>query len=180
MTRECIICGRDIHSKRVDAKFCSGRCRVSHHRTVSRAETLPAELVTVPRWVRHDARKRPLVASSGRLASSTDAATWATYAEAKKSPHGVGLGFVLSAEDDIACIDIDDCVADGGVSPTALEVARATPDVFMVEVSRSGEGIHIWHHAPNAAGTNRDEGGLRVERYTQARYIAVTGKRIKI
>lgn len=176
MTKECIICGRDIHSKRVDAKFCSGRCRVSHHRS----KGLPTELVTVPRWVRHDARKRPLVASSGRLASSTDASTWTTYAEAKGSVHGVGLGFVLSAEDDIACIDIDDCVTDGVVSTAALEVARTAPDVFMVEVSRSGEGIHIWHHAPNASGTNRDEGGLRVERYTQARYIAVTGNRVKI
>lgn len=180
MTRACIICGRDIHSKRVDARFCSGRCRVSHHRAERRSNALPAELTKVPRWVRHDARKRPLVASSGRLASSTDPSTWTTYEAALKSPHGVGIGFVLSKDDDIACIDIDDCVTDGVVSPAALEVVRATPDVFWVELSPSREGIHIWCHGENVPGTNRVEGGIRVERYAKARYLTVTGFKIDV
>lgn len=176
MAKVCIICGRDIHSKRVDAKFCSGRCRVSHHRS----KAVPAELVAVPRWVRHDASKRPLTASSGRSASVVAPGTWASYQDARKSPHGVGLGFVLSGADDIACIDIDDCVTDGVVSPAALEVVRATPAVFWVELSPSKRGIHVWHHGPNAPGTNRVENGIRVERYSRGRYITFTGLKIKV
>ena len=180
MTRACIICGRDIHSRRVDAKFCSGKCRVSHHRAERRSKALPAELVTVPRWVRYDASKRPLRAADGRLADWRDSRSWANHEDAAKSPHGVGVGFVLIDSDDIACIDIDDCVTGGVVSPAALEVARSTPGVFWVELSPSKTGIHIWHHGPNAAGTNRVENGIRVERYSRGRYMTVTGWRINV
>lgn len=178
MAKGCIICGRDIHSKRADAKFCSTKCRVSHHRS----KALPAELTTVPRWVRwmpSDGRKRPLMAN-GAPASVTDPATWSDYTATAASKAGVGLGFVLTDADDIACIDIDDCVTDGVVSPAALELARGTAGVFWVELSPSRQGIHIWHRGPNGPGTNRVENGIRVERYSTARYLTVTGLRVTI
>jgi primase-polymerase (primpol)-like protein len=71
-------------------------------------------------------------------------------------------------------------VTGGTVSPAALEVARATPGVFWVELSPSGDGIHIWHHGPTGPGTNRVENGVRIERYSQGRYLTITGERIKI
>ena len=176
MSRSCINCDAPINTLRADAKFCSARCRVSH----GRSKGLPRELTTVPRWVRHDASKRPLRASNGRITDALSPGAWAMYQEAKKSSYGAGLGFVLSAEDDIACIDIDDCVVDGVVSPAALAVIASTPDKFMVEYSVSGNGIHIWHHSGNEAGTNRVENGVRVERYSNSRYIAVTGRRVTL
>lgn len=176
MSRTCLNCSVPINMLRSHAKFCSTACRVSH----SRSKRLPEELTATPRWVRHDASKRPLRAADGRMADWRQDASWATYAEAKKSSHGVGLGFVLSDRDDIACIDIDDCVTGGAVSDAALAVVRATPDVFMVEYSRSGKGIHIWHHSGNEPGTNRVENGVRVERYSQGRYIIPTGRRVAL
>ena len=176
MNRTCIACSAPINMLRSHAKFCSTACRVSH----SRSKRLPEEMTTTPRWVRHDASKRPLRAADGRMADWRSASSWATYQDAKKSTHGVGLGFVLSDSDDIACIDVDDCVKVGKVSPEALEIIDATPGKFLVEYSISGNGIHIWHHSGNKPGTNRVENGVRVERYSQARYIAVTGNRVKL
>lgn len=176
MNRTCLACSAPINMLRSHAKFCSTTCRVSH----SRSKRLPEELTATPRWVRHDASKRPLRAADGRMADWRSESSWATYQEAKKSTHGVGIGFVLSAEDDIACIDIDDCVKGGELSPAALEIVNATPRKFMVEYSVSGKGVHIWCHSGNGPGTNRVENGVRVERYSQARYIAVTGNRVKL
>lgn len=176
MSRSCINCAAPINTLRAHAKFCSPACRVSH----CRSKALPRELTSVPRWVRHDARKRPLGASDGRMVDCTRPAAWATFQEAKESPHGVGLGFVLSVEDDIACIDIDGCVTGGVVSASALDIARATSGVFMIEYSISGKGVHVWHHSGNEPGTNRVENGVRVERYSHSRFIAVTGKRISL
>lgn len=182
MTKVCIICGRDIHSKRADAKFCSGRCRVSHHRAERRSKAVPAELATIPRWVRwkpSEGRKRPLTLDGGP-ASVTDSSSWSDYASAAASKAGVGLGFVLSDEDDISCIDIDDCVIDGVASQAALEVIRAAPGVFWVELSPSKRGLHAWHRGVNGPGTNRVEGGIRIERYTQARYLTFTGDHLEV
>lgn len=182
MSRSCINCAAPVNTLRADAKFCSPACRVSRHRAERRSKAVPAELATIPRWVRwkpSGERKRPLTANGGP-ASVTDSSSWSDYQSAAASKAGVGLGFVLSDEDDIACIDIDGCVTDGVVSEAALEVARSTPGVFWVEVSPSKNGIHIWHRGANGPGTNRVENGIRVERYTQARYLTFTGDRMEV
>lgn len=175
MSKSCIVCGRDIHSKRVDAKFCSGRCRVSHHRS----KALPTEMTAAPRWVVRDARKRPLVASSGRLASSTDPATWTTYAEAKKSPHGVGLGFVLG--NGVGCVDLDYCFDGGAIEPWAADVIAGIPAPLFVERSQSGEGVHIFVLMDQGQGrVIRDGRNIEIYPPDSGRYIAVTGDRLKL
>lgn len=156
---------------RSDAKFCSQKCGTYWRRKLKK---LPRQLTTRDRWVRYDHDKRPL-AIDGRPASSTDPRTWASHAEAVASSVGVGLGFVLG--EGIGCIDIDHCITDGVIDARALQLVADT-DHFYVEVSPSGEGLHIWHHAKEGRGTRRTENGLHVERYSVGRYITVTGRPI--
>lgn len=168
----CAYCFGPLNLARAGAKFCSQKCG-----TYYRRRTLPKPLTLANRWVVRDARKRPLDARTGRYASVSDPLTWCSYKEAKASPYGVGIGFVLTADDDVSCVDLDGVLEDGVMVPGVRELIAGIPGVFMVEVSVSGKGLHVWHHGENGPGTNRDEGGIRVERYSQGRYLAVTGLR---
>jgi len=117
--------------------------------------------------VRHD-RKRP-VTTAGAPASSTDPATWATYTAAKRSKVGDGLGYVLG--DGIGCLDLDHCLVDGKPNELAREVLARLPGAY-VEISPSGDGLHVWGTAPEQPGRVRDG----VEAYSVGRYITVTGR----
>ena len=158
----CAWCGADF-AARADARFCSGRCRVAAHRA-----DVPAELRERDRWLRHDA-KRPIQVN-GRAASSTDPATWTTYADADASEVGDGLGFALG--DGVACIDLDHCLDDGVLADWAAPIVAACRGTYM-EVSPSGHGLHIWGHAE--VGKGRKLGGVEV--YDRGRYMTVTKRR---
>jgi primase-polymerase (primpol)-like protein len=110
-------------------------------------------------------------------ASSTDARTWSTYAEAVASSVGVGLGFVLSDIDRIVCVDVDHCfTADGSLKPWAAEIVDAAGPTF-VEVSQSGDGIHVFGYADVRQGRRIRKADYAVEVYSHGRYIATTGQR---
>lgn len=173
MNRACIMCHAPINTLRAGAKFCSGRCRVSHHRF----KALPAEMVTATRWVRHDASKRPLSATDGVSAGWQLPGAWTTYAEAKKSPYGVGLGFVLGGG--FGCWDLDHCIVDGELLPWAREVIAGIADPLWVERSMSGDGVHVFVRSDEGDAVKiRD--GRNIEFYSKDRYIAVTGDRLDI
>lgn len=162
------------HSHR--ARFCSTRCRMAAHR--ARATQLPVELTTRDRWVRRSATKVPLTVG-GMPASSTDPRTWGTHADASDSTAGVGLGFVLSDMDDIVCLDLDHCLnpLTGRLAPWASAVLRDAGATY-VEVSPSGDGLHIWGRADVRQGRKiRRPDGTAVEIYGTGRYITVTGRR---
>jgi primase-polymerase (primpol)-like protein len=157
---------------RSDARYCSGRCRVAAHRA---RRAVPAELTSRPRWIRHTGRKVPLTVG-GSVASSTDSSTWSRYRDAAASSSGVGLGFVLDG-DGIVCLDLDHCLDEQGEpAPWArmiLDAAGAT----WVEVSRSGDGLHVWGTGSLPQGRRITVGGGgSVELYGAGRYIAVTGR----
>lgn len=127
--------------------------------------------------MRYSVKKVPLQVS-GANASSTDASTWSSFAEASQSDAGVGLGFVLNG-DGIGCYDLDHCFVDGAPSAEAVEFIKAIKP-FYVEVSPSGDGLHAWVYAEKAQGFRRRIDGLNVEFYTHARYLTVTGKHVRI
>lgn len=164
--RECGWCGRNIVNKNRHARYCSSKCRVYAHRS-----PVPAELIQRDRWVRYATNKRPLT-TMGQAASSTNPSTWASYADAKASTAGVGLGFVLG--DGIGCIDLDNCITDGEITPEAANFISDYPQ-HHIEISPSGNGLHIWGTADEAAGSVKTIDGVSVERYSQGRYITVTG-----
>lgn len=166
--RKCERCGARLDAlARRDARFCSTRCRVAAHR----ARALPAEMTSRRRWVRRD-RKRPITVR-GSAASSTNPRTWATYGEVLAAKRGDGIGFVLG--DGIGCVDLDHALVDGVPLPWAQEILDRCPATF-IEVSMSGEGLHIFGLLPPAAGRGQ-RGGDGVEFYSTGRYIAVTGRR---
>ncbi|MFC7463902.1 hypothetical protein [Brachybacterium sp. GCM10030252] len=167
-------------------RFCSDSCRVAAHRArravVAEAEEIlrgtvdpiPAELRERDRWVRwtvtKDGRKLPLRADRNRAASSTDPHTWSSYAEARDSAVGTGVGFVLG--DGIGCLDLDDALdADGNVTSAVAEAVLAANPGAWVERSMSGRGLHVFGLLAEAPGTRRP--GIEV--YSRARFIALTG-----
>lgn len=165
--RRCGTCGNSIVSRRSDAAFCSGACRVAAHRNSAR---LPREMTERDRWVRFDSKKRPLQ-TDGRLASSTDSSTWASYLDATRSTAGIGIGYVLG--DGIGCIDLDHCLNARTPTRPAQALIERYPDHY-IEVSPSGNGLHIWGTAAPALGTKRTIDGLSIETYSTGRYITVT------
>jgi primase-polymerase (primpol)-like protein len=165
--RTCEWCGRSIVARNRQARFCSSKCRVYAHRN-----PLPKALTAADRWVRRDVGKMPFT-TEGTLASSTNPRTWASYKTAAASTVGAGLGFVLG--DGFACIDLDHCLVDGVPTAAAARFLEAYPG-HHIEVSPSGDGLHIWGTAEPGPGTVRtQEDGLHVERYSTGRYITVTG-----
>ncbi|WSL49990.1 bifunctional DNA primase/polymerase [Streptomyces sp. NBC_01267] len=150
---------------------------MASHRA-DKKRTFPNELVNRDRWVRRAADKRPLTVA-GMAASSTDARTWGTYRDAAASSAGVGLGFVLSDVDDVVCIDLDHCLEQltGRLTPWAAAIVRDAGTTY-VEVSPSGDGLHIWGRADVRQGRRiRRPDGTAVEIYGTGRYITMTGRR---
>lgn len=180
MPRNCARCGEPINLLREGARYCSTRCRVAAKRARDREARLPEQMTGARQWVRRDRKKRPIRADNGRWASVTNPDTWCSYQEARRSTRGVGLGFVLTGEDDISCIDIDHCITDGVLDPAARALITSVPNRLFVEISQSGEGVHVWHNGRPGRGSRRREEGLLVERYSQGRYIAVTGRLLEV
>lgn len=133
-------------------------------------------MVAAGRWVRRSRSKVPLTIA-GRAASSTDPATWSSFRAAKASAAGVGLGFVLNG-DGIVCLDLDHCLP-GGVATRAVEILLASLPETFIEVSPSGEGLHVFGRGLVARGRRLRRDGVNIEVYGQGRYIAMTGQRFR-
>lgn len=113
----------------------------------------------------------------GRAASSTDARTWSSFGAAGASVVGAGIGYVLG--DGIGCWDFDHCIVDGVLVGWAREAIEAIADPLLIEVSQSGEGVHVFVRAAEGPGWKiRD--GRNIEFYSSGRYIAVTGQRLSM
>ncbi len=164
---ECAGCHVDLSPlRRGNQQYCSSRCRTAAHRA------LPAEtLRRLPRWVRRNADKIPLTIT-GTPASSTRQSTWSTFEAASESSVGAGLGFVLNG-DGIVCVDLDHCLdSRGHIAKWAADLVATMPATY-VEVSPSGDGLHVWGFGTIDKG-RRSNG---VEVYGTGRYITVTGRR---
>jgi primase-polymerase (primpol)-like protein len=177
MAAKCETCGTELRTKALRGRaprFCSPYCRLAAHRIAHRAEPgIPAELRSLDRWVRYSSRKVPLT-TTGRAASSTNPATWSTYAEAVASKAGAGIGFVLNG-DGLCCLDLDHCLEDGRPTPAARRFLYKLPRTY-IEVSPSGEGLHVWGFAYVPTGRQLVVDGLFVEAYGTGRYMTVTGR----
>jgi len=133
-------------------------------------ENIPQELKSIRRWVLWEGKKIPCQ-GNGSLASATNPNTWDTF-ENVKSYYEVrgysGIGFVLTDEDDIVCIDLDN----------KLEEYKTFAQEFgsYAEVSPSGNGIHIWCRGKKPGGKCR-RGDIEI--YEDKRYITFTGHHIE-
>ena len=116
-------------------------------------DRIPAELRDLPRWVlwryeqRGDKATKVPVQPSGRMASSTDPATWSRFdtileAAGRHGTHGIGI--VLNG-DGLAGVDFDDCIGDDG---TINEDVRCWIDRFGTYAERSPSGPPRGRPAP--------------------------------
>jgi primase-polymerase (primpol)-like protein len=161
---------------RIDAKFCSSACRLRAHRAQVRLP-FPSELLECDRWIRRSVDKVPLQVS-GRNASSTAPQTWSSYAAAAASGVGAGLGFVLNG-DGVVCVDLDHCLGESSVvEDWAREIVGQIPGTF-VEVSPSGDGLHVWGRSSFVGGRRFAVDGGMVEVYSTARYLTMTGRKFR-
>ena len=153
--------------------------------------SLPAllKLATLPQWIawkyiakpgEPKARKVPFDPTTGRRAKSDDPATWGSYAKAAghaKRQNMPGVGFMLSPDDGLTGIDLDDCRdrVTGELEPWAAEVV-AFAETY-TEVSPSGGGIRLFALGKVAKATAMKAAGVEI--YGGGRYLTVTGQHIE-
>jgi len=154
---------------------------------------IPAELRELRQWVlwrkvirKGKATKAPYQATAASsAASSTDPATWATFAEALAAWDGDqfgGIGFVFT-DTPFAGIDLDH-VRDAKTGAVIAEAQTIIDELASyTEASQSGTGVHILIAGEMPEGKGRKVvGGLlpggekwEIEAYSTGRYFCCTG-----
>jgi hypothetical protein len=86
---------------------------------------------------------------------------------------GLGVGFVFTDNDPFFFFDIDDCLVNGQWSELSRTICKQFAGCA-VEVSKSGEGLHIFGTG-NPAHLRCKNNKLGIEFYTNKRYAALTG-----
>jgi hypothetical protein len=137
---------------------------------------IPTELKNLPQWVcsRGD-KKIPMNACLPEAESSTDAATWASFDNARlavERGYYEYVGFVFN-DNGIVAVDLDDAIdEDGFISPLAADIIGRCESY--TEKSKSGTGVHILLYGDLPfKGKNNLKG---VEIYKSARYFIMTGE----
>lgn len=75
----------------------------------------------------------------------------------------------------LACHDLDHALDNGELKPGAWSVLDSiTERVLLVEVSMSGEGLHVFVEAPEGPGSKRKVGDGGHEFYSRGRFIRTT------
>lgn len=164
-------------------------------------ENLPQIFHTFPNWVvwREEAlsdnrlTKVPYQATDSKMrAKSTSPETWNRLSAAvKKSLHMAdpsyksGVGFVISRESGLICIDLDNPDKLGGNAENARRLHAALLEEFSgtyIEVSPSGTGYHIWLWG--ILPENRLSVSLKslagIEIYSGQRFMTMTGDKVGI
>ncbi|CAK9250001.1 unnamed protein product [Sphagnum jensenii] len=123
-------------------------------------------------WVVRASDKIPRRVADGKPAATNNPNDWTTYSEAKKAIEGTdyGLGYVITDDDDLTCIDLDShaCTTE---EQKQLHAQIATSFETYKEVSPSGNGLHIWTLGKLGS---RKFSAQHVEIYDRARYMTIT------
>jgi len=110
---------------------------------------------------------------NGKPASATGAQTWSEMPTCFVEVVGGkfdGLGYVLSEDDGLACVDLDHCIrSDGTLEPWAATIVEQLHSY--TEISPSGDGLHVWVIAHVSFSGRRSK---QMEIYASGRYITVT------
>lgn len=103
-------------------------------------------------------------------------AAWTTYERAMHCARAWGqqytVGFVLTEQDPFFCLDIDHAATPQGWSPLAQQLVAALPGC-MIEVSQSGQGLHVWGRYLSPPPHRKKRVDLGIELYTERRFIAI-------
>lgn len=152
------------------------------------AGNIPEALKALPQWVawRYERRdgewtKPPISPHTGWRASSTKPATWGTFNQALAFYHehhgkGIdGIGFVFSAADPFAGVDLDDCRDPStGILAEWAQAEIAALNSY-AEVSPSGTGVKLFLEGRLPPGRHRHG---HYELYDRERYFTLTGQHL--
>mgnify|MGYP000952283495 FL=1 len=147
-------------------------------------DKIPEELKSTPNWVLWKLEpgkggkptKVPYNAKTGWKASSSDPNTWTDFNSCWKCyemGNYSGIGFELSSDDDIICIDLDDKTGIGKISEY-IELSKQFNS--WTEISYSGKGLHIWCRGKKPGSSCR-RGDLEI--YERKQFIAITGNQVE-
>lgn len=149
-----------------------------------RPGAIPEDLRASPQWVawryKQRAGEKKLTkvpfTTDQRNARSNDPATWTTFAAvlaAYRRGGFDGVGYVLSAEDPFAAIDLDDVVEAGVINAWALRIIGEINSYTEISPSRSGLRIMVRATLPPGA---RKRG--QIEMYDRLRFMTLTGAHV--
>ena len=152
------------------------------------SDAIPQTLKQLPRWIlwrletRDGAQTKVPYRIDGVKASCTNPNDWTDFVTASRAFDPAkynGLGFVLTREDNIVCIDLDNCIGDDGqICDEALHIVKILNS--WTEISQSGKGLHIFVRGPKPTdkckATPREFKSLEI--YDSDRYIALTGNHL--
>lgn len=114
--------------------------------------------------------------AADRNASVNDPSTWGAYEAARQLVGAAanGVGYVLTEDDEITGIDLDNCrnAETGHIDPWALDILNLSETY--AEVSPSGKGIRLFARGKPAKATKR--GGIEI--YGTGRFLTVTGNHL--
>ena len=116
-------------------------------------------------------RKIP-IGRTGEAVSPVDPAEWMSYEEAALT--GKPLAFSFSESDPFFFLDIDNARTDTGWSSLVVAL-RDRLAGCAVEISSSGNGLHIFGVGSLADGHTNRRDDLGLEFYTRGRFVALTG-----
>jgi primase-polymerase (primpol)-like protein len=122
-------------------------------------------------------RKMPYSIRTGQRGSSTEPSDWCTAEEALTYANAwqMGVAFVFTRNDPFTFIDIDHCREGNGWSADALAICNRFAGAA-IEVSQSGEGLHIFTSGDVPAEFSGRSGGIGgTECYHTWRFVALTG-----
>jgi hypothetical protein len=150
---------------------------------------IPQTLKELSRWILWRLERRDGTETKvpyridGVRASATNPNDWTDFATACRdfNPEKYnGLGFVLRKEDNIVCIDLDNCIGDDGkICDEAKSIVRMMNS--WTEISQSGKGLHIFIRGkkPTDKSKATPRSFKSLEIYDHARYIALTGNHLQ-
>ncbi len=168
---------------------------------VSQLGAIPAEIRDKKRWLNYrlvddpkhpdKPKKVPIQSRApGHNAHVDKPETWATFSEAVRALRNyhvelAGIGFVFTADDDIAGVDLDGCrdPSTGVIAEWALAIITELSSY--TEISQSGTGVHIIVRGKvPGAGNRRPVKDVRgqlcggIEMYDNRRYFIFTGQHL--
>lgn len=158
------------------------------HSTLNSA-AIPAELKSLKQWVvwRWEERSgnwdKPPYQPNGSPAKTNNAATWVSFdaaVAAFESGRFDGVGFVLTADDQFAMVDLDHCLdsACGNIEAWARDIVDQLRSY--TEITPSGAGLRVIVKAMLPLGGRKRgmESGGGAELYDRLRYMTMTGNRL--
>lgn len=134
-------------------------------------------------WLLRDGKwtKVPINPRTGGAAAADTPATWGTYTQAVHAYHAgglAGLGFVFTAGDPFAGVDLDDCY-DPDTHTLTPQAALIVAELdSYTEISPRGRGVKVIVRASVPGGKGRRDAKRGIEIYDRGRYFTLTGVRL--